>query len=152
MAETRTYPRDVDGYMQLPYRMDIYYDDDYWAAEFPELPGLVAGHESWDGLLTAIEDAKRTYFEAAMETSRPIPEPTPRAAEYSGRALIRLPKSLHRELTIMAQRDGISFNSLVLAALAKEVGRREENTRVERWTEVAVPSRLSGARASQAPA
>jgi antitoxin HicB len=140
MAEARMYPRDIDGYMRLPYRMDVYYDDDYWAAEFPELPGLVAGHENWDGLLAAIEDAKKTYFEAAMETGRPIPEPAPRADEYSGRALIRLPKSLHRDLTLRAQREGMSFNSLVLTVLAKELGRREERTRVERWTDVAVRS------------
>lgn len=66
---------DVDEYMILPYRKEIYLDGDTWAAEFPELPGLVAGHETLDGLLAAIQDAKRAYFTAALEMGQVIPLP-----------------------------------------------------------------------------
>jgi predicted RNase H-like HicB family nuclease len=53
---------DVTDDLNRAYRITIYRDGETWAAEFPELPGLVAGHETWDGLQAAIDDAKRAYF------------------------------------------------------------------------------------------
>ena len=113
----------VDEYLRLPYRMEVYFDDGTWAAEFPELPGLVAGHETWDGLQAAVEDAKRAYFDAMLESGRPIPSPRPRHEEFSGRLVLRLPKSLHREAAHAAQREGASLNSFIMAAVADRLGR-----------------------------
>jgi antitoxin HicB len=119
------YLRDVEEYMLLPYRMEIYNDGGYWAAEFPELPGLVAGHETWEGLQGAIQDAKRAYFEAAIESGHAISEPGVRPEEYSGRVLLRCGHRLHREATQAAARDGVSLNSFIVAALAKALGHSE---------------------------
>ncbi|MCC7107062.1 MAG: type II toxin-antitoxin system HicB family antitoxin [Chloroflexi bacterium] len=112
--------------MRLPYRAEIYWDEDYWAAEFPELPGLAAGSETWEGLATAIEDAKRVYFESALERHLPIPEPGQRPAAYSGRVLLRLPKSLHAQAARAAEQDGVSINSFLVSAVARELGRVSE--------------------------
>jgi antitoxin HicB len=114
----------VAHYLALPYRMEVYQDGDTWAAEFPELPGLVAGHETWDGLQAAILDAKRTYFEGMLERNLPIPEPGSTDTGYSGRVLVRLPKTIHRDLSRAADREGVSLNTLVVSAVAKELGRR----------------------------
>lgn len=112
--------------MQLPYRMEIYRDGDYWAAEFPELPGLVAGHEEWEGLQAAILDAKRAYFEAALESGYTIPEPkADNVKAYSGRILVRMPKSLHHHIVETARHEGVSVNQFVVATLAREIGRVE---------------------------
>jgi len=86
--------------------MEVYWDGDYWAAEFPELPGLVAGHETWAGLLVIIDDAKRAWFGSMIEDGKPIPEPQPREEEFSGRFVVRLPKSLHRTAARAAEREG----------------------------------------------
>ena len=122
-------PGAVERYMHLPYPMEIYEDDGYWAAEFPDLPGLVAGHETWDGLQDAIEDAKRAYFATAIESGNPIPEPRARQEKFSGRFVVRLPRSLHRQIVGAAEREGMSLNSYVLTAVAKELGRGEERDR-----------------------
>jgi antitoxin HicB len=122
-------PPDIQGYMQLPYRMEIYDDDGYWAAEFPDLPGLVAGHETWEGLQAAITDAKRAYFEAAIASGQPIPEPK-RQEQFSGRFVLRLPKSLHRQAVQAAQSEGTSLNTFVVTAIAKELGRLTAPTQV----------------------
>ena len=128
----RGHVRHLEEYMHLPYRMEIYHDDGYWAGAFPDLPGLVAGHATWDGLQAAIEGAKRAYFAAAIESGRPIPEPrVPRPPEFSGRFVVRVPKSLHRQATQAAEREGMSLNSFVVAAVAKELGRREQRARQE---------------------
>src|SRR4051794_911378 len=122
MAKTR--PRaahSVEDYMSLPYRMHVYWDQDYWAAEFPELPGLVAGADSWDQLENKIEDAKRTWFEGMLEEGLAIPEPRDEASA-SGKLLLRLPKSLHAQLVRAADMDGVSLNTFIVSALSRQVG------------------------------
>lgn len=116
-----TTERTLDELMDLAYRVVIYRDGDYWAAEFPELPGLVAGHETWDGLGDAIDDAKRTYFEAALTAGKPIPEPRSSGRRYSGKLLVRMPPTLHRRLAECAESEGVSINQLAVTALARGV-------------------------------
>ncbi|MCL2698532.1 MAG: type II toxin-antitoxin system HicB family antitoxin [Oscillospiraceae bacterium] len=41
------------------------------------------------------------------------------AKEYSGKISLRVPKSLHRELTQAAKHEGISLNQFILYKLAK---------------------------------
>jgi antitoxin HicB len=119
MAENKLEAQ-IEHYLRLPYRLEVSYDEDHWAATFPELPGLVAGHETWDGLLAAIDDAKRTYFEAALERGLPIPDPTPREEpRYSGRLLVRMPATLHRWLVKQAEQEGVSLNQFAVALLAR---------------------------------
>jgi antitoxin HicB len=115
----------VAEYMQRPYIMEIVWDQDYWAATFPELPGLVVAADTWDELEQKISDAKASYFEAALEQGLPIPEPGDSTEPASGRVLLRLPKGLHRQATRAASRDGVSVNTFLVAAIAKELGRRE---------------------------
>jgi antitoxin HicB len=115
--------------MRLPYRMEVRYDEDHWAARFPELPGLVAGAETWEELPAKVEDAKRTWFEAMLEDEMPIPEPLERQ-EYSGRILLRLPKGIHRDLIQEAEREGVSLNTLLNSILGRglEVARQAGRT------------------------
>ena len=121
----------IEDYLRLPYRMEVYYDDGYWAAEFPELPGLVAGHETWEGLQVAVEDAKRAYFAAMLESGRPIPRPKSRQEEFSGRLVLRLPKNLHRDAARAAEGDGVSLNSFIVACVAEKLGRPRPTVRPE---------------------
>jgi antitoxin HicB len=115
----------VEDYMRRPYVMVVVWDEDYWAATFPELPGLVAAADTWEELQQKIHDAKWSYFEVALETGLPIPEPGESGEPASGRVLLRLPKSLHRQAARAAQRDGVSVNMFLVSAIAKELGRRE---------------------------
>jgi hypothetical protein len=47
----------------------------------------------------------------------PIPEPRPEE-EYSGKFVVRVPRSLHRELVETAEREGVSLNQYINVALA----------------------------------
>jgi predicted HicB family RNase H-like nuclease len=46
-------------------------------------------------------------------------------ADASGRLLLRLPKSMHGEVLERAAQEGVSVNQLIVAAIARELGRRE---------------------------
>ncbi len=115
----------VDEYMRRPYLMEVVWDEDYWAATFPELPGLVAAADTWGELAQKVQDAKASYFEAALERGLPIAEPGGSSEPASGRVLLRLPKSLHRQAARAAARDGVSVNTFLVSAVARELGRRE---------------------------
>ena len=114
----------VAEYMQRPYLMEVVWDEDYWAATFPELPGLVAASDTWEELAKKIDDAKWSYFEAALEAGLQIPL-SGESEPASGRLLLRLPKTLHRQAARAASRDGVSVNTFLVSAIARELGRRE---------------------------
>lgn len=115
--------RTVEEYLRLPYRMEVFWDEDYWAVTFPELPFLAADADTWEGLDLAIETAKRVYFSSMLEDGKPIPEPAPTTEQYSGKFVVRVPKSLHADLARAAQREEVSLNTLVVAALSRSVTR-----------------------------
>jgi predicted HicB family RNase H-like nuclease len=115
----------VEEYMNKPYAMEIVRDEDYWAATFPELPGLLAVADTMGELEQKIHDAKWSYFATALEDGLPIAEPGIGGEPVSGRVLLRLPKSLHRQAVRTAARDATSLNTFLVSAIAKELGRRE---------------------------
>jgi hypothetical protein len=62
------------------------------------------------------------------------PEESPRkqrqrAGSYSGRLLLRMPRSLHEELARASDRDGVSLNQFITGVLASAVDwRRDDGT------------------------
>ncbi|MBE2200210.1 MAG: toxin-antitoxin system HicB family antitoxin [Anaerolinea sp.] len=114
----------IEEYLQLPYTIEVMRDDSGeqpgWFAKVLELPGCMTQVNSFEELQTMIEDAMYAWILTALEDGIPIP--TPRSDEaYSGRFVVRLPRSLHRQLATAAQREGISLNSYVNVALAQAV-------------------------------
>ena len=73
-----------------------------------------------------IREAMAAWIEAALEDGETIP--MPRSVEdYSGRFVIRIPKSLHKKLVEMAEREGVSLNTYVNVALGKTVGQERKS-------------------------
>jgi antitoxin HicB len=107
------------------YRLEVYQDEDgSWAAEVPDLPGAVAAAADPADLLIAAADAIDAWLEAATADGRSIPEPSVRDEQYSGRFVMRLPRTVHRRLAFAARLDGVSLNMLCTALLAEGLGSR----------------------------
>ncbi len=119
--------RSVEDYLNLPYTIEVVRDSDPenpgWVASVAELTGCITQAESFEELGEMIEDAMRAWIEVALSDDLPIPEPR-QMEDYSGKFVVRVPKSLHRELVEVADRDGISLNLFVNVSLAKAVGCR----------------------------
>jgi antitoxin HicB len=115
----------VEEYLQLPYTIEVVRDttDDYsgWFARVVELPGCMTQADTFDELDEMVQDAMRGWIETAMMKGFAIPEPKS-DEPYSGKFVIRLPRSLHKELAETAARDGVSLNTFVNVALARVVG------------------------------
>lgn len=127
-------PKTVDDYLALPYTIEVARDqtDDYsgWFARVIELPGCMTQADSFDELEEMIEDAMRAWIETALEDGQTIPEPRP-VESYSGKFVVRVPKSLHRELVEAAEREGVSLNAFVNVALARVIGVSSPSTTAE---------------------
>ena len=107
--------RTVDEYMKLPYKMEIIPDTEEggYAVSFPDLPGCLTVGDTIDA-----EDAKRSWFEAAIEDGFSISEPDD-FENYSGQFKLRIPKSLHKSLSEHSKAEGISMNQYCLYLLTK---------------------------------
>lgn len=113
--------KSVDFYMSLRYPVTIHADPSGgYVVEIEELPGCMTQAETLDEALKAIEDARKLWIKTAYEDSQDIPLPRD-MEEYTGKFLVRIPKSLHRALVRSAKREGVSLNLYVTNLLAAGV-------------------------------
>ena len=111
--------KDLAFYLGLRYPVTIHADPEGGVvAEIEELPGCMTQAETLDDAFTAIEDARQAWIEAAYEDEQDIPLPRD-LEEYSGKFVVRIPRSLHRNLAQAAKREGVSLNQYVTDLLAR---------------------------------
>jgi antitoxin HicB len=116
--------KDAEYYLRLPYGIALRKDDEGdWIARVEELPGCVAHGETETQALQHLEEIKTAWIEEAIESGETIPEPRADEDLPSGKWLQRVPRSLHKGLTDVAKREGVSLNQLVTTFLAEAVGR-----------------------------
>lgn len=109
--------RRLEYYMDLPYRIELIPDEGGWFVSIPDLPGCMSQGETPDEALEMIRDAQREWLTVALRHGDQITEP--RSDEgYSGKFVLRLPRSLHRTLSEEAEREGISLNQYATMLLA----------------------------------
>ena len=89
-------------------------------AEVPDLPGCGADGDTPIEALENVCNAISAWIKFAKKRGQPVPEPTHEKAA-SGRWLQRVPKTLHRQLTIRARSEGISMNQLVTYLIASNM-------------------------------
>jgi antitoxin HicB len=111
----------VDDYTSRPYHLLLVRDGDDkarpWTALVEELPGCTSHGKTSDEALDGIEAAMANWIGIALEEGREIPEPKS-AATHSGRLLLRMPRTLHADLTRASEREGVSLNQFITDVLA----------------------------------
>lgn len=96
-----------------------------YLAEVLDLNGCMADGKSAEEAVHNLEDAIISWIRTAQELNRPIPRPN--HDFYSGKWVIRTPKSLHRKLTELSKVEGVSLNTLAISLLAEGVGSKITN-------------------------
>lgn len=119
----------VRALLRQPYRRAVQGDpDDGYLGFVPELPGCMTAGETPAEALANLEEAMAAWLETALAEGHAIPDPGPMPslnedlAQYSGKMILRMPKTLHRDLALLAQREGISINQLAVSLIARGVG------------------------------
>ncbi len=115
--------KDLKYYLSLPYTIQITREDEItWFARVVELPGCMTEGDTPEEAADMIQDALAAWLEVALEDGRPIPEPQTTEA-YSGRFVVRVPRTLHQQLVEAAEQEGVSLNQFINVTLAGRVTR-----------------------------
>jgi len=115
--------KNLDYYMALPYsKVVTFYDDEsgqYYVSEVLELSGCSSTGDTEAEALESLKEAMEGYLQTKIEYSDPIPEPVAVSESFSGKFLLRLPKTLHRKLSYESQKEGVSLNQYALYKLSQ---------------------------------
>ncbi len=113
--------------MTLPFTIQIMPQiedgEKTYFAKVQELPGCMTEADSYVEAAEMIQDAMRGWIEIALEDGREIPQPKV-TDDYSGKFVVRLPRSLHRDVAMAAEQDAVSLNQYIVTTLARSVGVR----------------------------
>jgi predicted RNase H-like HicB family nuclease len=102
-------------------------EDDAFIARVPALPGCAAHGRTPESATREAVVAARGILESmrAHGDALPLSDLT---AGHSGQLRLRLPRSLHEQLSRMAALDGVSLNQELVTLLALRAGARPETT------------------------
>jgi len=113
----------IDYYLSLPYTIELTPEPEGgWFVSVKELPGCMSQGDTPEEAIQMIRDAMSGWIEVALEDGDSIPEPR-ELDDYSGKFVVRVPRSLHRDLIETAEREGVSLNQYICMTLARSVGR-----------------------------
>jgi predicted RNase H-like HicB family nuclease len=117
--KNKTERESLEFYLNLKYPVTLYPDPDGgYVAEIKDLPGCMTQGETTDETLFNIEEARNLWIETAYEYGDEIPLPSTQV-QYSGKVLLRIPRSLHERLTENAEKEGVSLNQYLVFLLSE---------------------------------
>lgn len=112
---------EVKDYMKLPYTRLVQEMNDesghYFYGRVLELDGCQTTADTLAELYANLNEIMESYIEIKLENNLHIPIPET-VDKYSGKFVVRLPKTLHQRLAIEANKEGVSLNQLALYKLA----------------------------------
>ncbi len=140
----------LDDYLRLEYPFNVIAAPDTggYVVTFPDLPGCATHVERIEDIGAVANEIRRLWIRTEYEDGANIPEPS-YPEEYSGKFVVRLPRSLHRRLAESAEREGVSLNQYVVMLLSGGDAEQRVAQRIEAVSrqlaqaEAVVPSTMS---------
>ena len=112
----------LEYYLNLKYPITTHIaPEGGFVAEIEDLTGCMAQGETLEEAYEEIEIASTLWLETTYEDGQDIPLPRDER-EYSGKFVVSVPKTLHRRLDSLAEKEGTSLNQLVVSELSRVVG------------------------------
>jgi len=119
--------------MALPYRREyVRNEDGTWFGRIAEFPGCITEGDTEAEAAANLTDAMRAWLEAQCEDRAPIPPPAS-TMKYSGRFIVRLSPTLHRDAVACAAREQVSLNAFASMAVARAVGESTQHVSVVQY-------------------
>ncbi|MDP2858781.1 MAG: toxin-antitoxin system HicB family antitoxin [Bacillota bacterium] len=116
----------ADDYQILVRRIDADAGGGFFAHPI-DLPGYGAWGESPESALSSCREVLVAALESDKEDGNPSPIPADYSpGAYSGKFIIRTPKSLHHKLALKAKAEGISLNQLCIYLLSEGLAAKTE--------------------------
>lgn len=112
----------LEDYMKLPYNYIVQPVEDesgfYFYARVLELDGCQSTGETFEEAYRNVKDAMRGWIETKIEAGLEVPLPVG-YENFSGKFVVRVPKSLHYKLSVEAEQEGVSLNQYALYKLSR---------------------------------
>ena len=119
MSKKKTERESLNFYLEQKYPVTLYPAlEGGYVAEIKDLPGCITQGETAEESMAEVEDARVLWIETAYEHGDDIPLPCT-DTQYSGKTLLRMPRSLHKKLAEGAEREGISLNQHLVSLLSE---------------------------------
>ena len=112
----------VKDYLNLPYNYIIQPISDesgsYYHAKILEFDGCQSTGDSFEEAYNNIREAMEGWIETKLSEGFEVPLPIGYES-FSGKFVLRIPKSLHYKLALEAGQEGVSLNQYALYKLSK---------------------------------
>jgi antitoxin HicB len=99
-------------------------EDQAFIARVPALAGCAAHGETPEEAAREAREAAAGIL-ASMDAHNEMPPPDDTSVDYSGQLRLRLPKSLHERIALLATAEELSINSLLVSMISEAVGQRK---------------------------
>lgn len=113
--------KNVKEYLELPYNYIIQPINDesgfYYYARVLEFDGCQSTGETFEEAYENLREAMEGWIETKLEGGFEVPLPVG-YDDFSGKFVVRIPKSLHYQLSIEAEQEGVSLNQYALYKLS----------------------------------
>lgn len=103
-------------------------EDQAFIARVPALAGCTAHGETPEEAAKEAREAAAAILDS-IEAHGETPPPEDASVDYSGQLRLRLPKSLHERIALLATAEELSINSLLVSMISEAVGLRQAETR-----------------------
>ena len=114
--------KSIKEYMELPYNYIVQPIKDesgeYYYARVLEFDGCQSTGETFEEAFENLKEAMEGWIETKIENGFDIPLPVG-YDDFSGKFIVRIPKSLHYRLSIEAEQEGVSLNQYALYKLSR---------------------------------
>jgi antitoxin HicB len=107
----------AEHYKRLEYPVELVRDEDAYVASNPDLPGCVSFGDSPNEAIESLREVRHLWIEGQLASGNAIPEPSA-PERFSGKFVLRIPKTLHRMADYQARREGVSLNTYITSILA----------------------------------
>jgi antitoxin HicB len=122
MSTTKTLDDRIAEIKARPYQRELVPEEGGgWFARIAEFPGCMTEGDTPAEALENLDDAMDSWLHVILEDGDAVPDPLIEQ-KYSGKTVVRLGTSLHRDAAIAAERDGVSLNQYITLAVARCVG------------------------------
>ncbi len=109
----------------MPYKFEdyivkVFFDrrDNEFGAYMEEIPEVSAYGETQEKAISSLRSVFEEWRKIAEEKNLTIPVPSS-SDEYSGKFMLRIPKSLHKRLSERAKEENVSLNQEALYCITK---------------------------------
>jgi antitoxin HicB len=109
MSELLKTKKSAEDFLNLKYPMEIVEDEGGWLASVPDLPGCNSFGTTVNDAVNNVQEAKDLWIKSQLEQGHTVPLPTDEDS-FSGKFILRIPRTLHRSLHYQAQKQGVSLN------------------------------------------